>query len=912
MRRRVFLLWLTLALCFGLSIAAHAQDTVRVGYFDSGNGFFIQSSDGQPKSGYAYEYLQEIASRCGWEYDYAYGTWSDQLDQLRAGEIDLLFDVSYTPERAEEMLFSAQPVGTERFYIYTNTDLPTAIRREDLSTLSGAAIGVVTGTVQVEMLTQWLEEQGLDCQIVEFSGETDRLAAFDAGEIDAQVTMDTLVRDNWRPVAEIGQSDYYIAVSKDRPELLEQLNQAQAELLSEDRNYQDTLQKKYFSTTVTEKALADTESAWLADHGAITLGYLRDYFPYCGEENGALSGVLSLLVERLGAQYGISIQTLAYDSTEDLTAALEAAEIDVMFPVRGTLWVAEGQGFMLTEPLVVAQQVLLYSGDYDPAPRTLSEVRALSVTERYLQETFPSASILWADTREESFQVLLDDPTVSSLVDNYTYIYLQSRYSALERLHAAFLTDTSEVRLAVRRQDTALLTLLNKGIRLCSDDEINSALVTYSQGSGSYTLRDFLRDHAVAVVGTISGISLAIIAILCAFFLHESRQRRRLLLANQQAQQASRAKSQFLNNLSHDIRTPMNAVMGFTSLAQHHADQPDQVREYLDKISVSSSHLLGLLDDALDMSSLENGQLRLESGPWDLSQQLRDLETVFSRQFSEKRLEFSIQSDLRHPQVVCDGQRLRQVLSNLLSNGLKFTPPGGEVTLTAQEEPAEPGFGRFQFQVRDNGIGMSPDFQAHMFEPFSRERSATASGQSGTGLGLAITQRLVDAMGGQISIESAPGKGTTVTVRLTLALQSPAPDPQPAQAKTGQRVLLADDNALNLEIAAEILEAAGFTVETAENGEKAVEKVANSGPYDVVLMDIQMPVLDGYAAARAIRRLPDPARAAVPIIAMTADSRAETRQNAAASGMNGYLPKPIDIPQLLATLAALNNQGGEG
>ena len=388
-------------------------------------------------------------------------------------------------------------------------------------------------------------------------------------------------------------------------------------------------------------------------------------------------------------------------------------------------------------------------------------------------------------------------------------------------------------------------------------------------------------------------------------------QRRLLEEALDEAQRASRAKTAFLNNMSHDIRTPMNAIIGFTSLAATHLDDRELVRDYLNKITAASDHLLSLINDVLDMSRIESGNVVIEETPCSLPQVLRKLQTMIQVDLESKGLRFHMDdSALIHPYVFCDQLRLSQVLLNTLSNALKFTPAGGDISISAAERPGgADGVAIYEFRVRDTGIGMAPEFLAHIFEPFEREQTSTVSGIQGTGLGMSITKNLVELMNGQITVESQKGVGSVFTLTFPFRLsasfgEQEPPEPSQPQQLTGCRILLAEDNALNQEIAVTILEEAGCTVDVAADGAEAVEKVRRSAgtPYDLILMDIQMPVMNGIEAAKAIRGMDDPSLARLPIVAMTANAFEEDRQRILSAGMDDYLGKPVDIDKLFATL----------
>ena len=386
-----------------------------------------------------------------------------------------------------------------------------------------------------------------------------------------------------------------------------------------------------------------------------------------------------------------------------------------------------------------------------------------------------------------------------------------------------------------------------------------------------------------------------------------------LQLAVQRETKANLAKREFLFNMSHDIRTPMNAIIGFTALAQTHIDDRGQVEDYLKKISVSSQHLLSLINDVLDMSRIESGKVTLEAKPVHLPELVHELRDIIQAVVSKKDLSLTLDTvGVENEDIIADPLRLEQILINVLANAVKFTPDGGQISLwIVQKDTAPAGYADFEFHIKDNGIGMSEEFQKHIFEQFARERTSTVSKIQGTGLGMAITKSLVDMMGGRITVKSGQGKGSEFTISLRFpigeAKTGQTPPAAKASAFTGKKLLVVEDNELNLEIASTLLKEAGFAVDTAENGKIAVEKVeaASADRYDLILMDIQMPEMDGYEATRRIRALLDAKKAALPIVAMTANAFEDDRKNALHAGMNGHIAKPLDIQKLFQVLSEL-------
>ncbi len=454
-----------------------------------------------------------------------------------------------------------------------------------------------------------------------------------------------------------------------------------------------------------------------------------------------------------------------------------------------------------------------------------------------------------------------------------------------------------------------------------SAENLKRQLATKSEYMGSYRVIDDGETHYYQFKYLIAENNIGILAgfqNIDVLIASEREQQELLRTALAAAEEANVAKSAFLSNMSHDIRTPLNAIIGFNELAIHHLDDKAAVQRYLEKVALSSEHLLELVNDVLDMSRIESGRVHVEEAPINLQSMLETLRTITVGNASTAgvRLMYDT-SGIVHQNVMGDELKIKKILVNILNNAVKFTPAGGTVTFTAEEHRLRSSkFAHFVFRVRDTGVGMSREFQGHAFEPFAREHEAADGSVSGTGLGLSIVKSLVNIMDGSIRLESEPGVGTEFTVTLHLAYNKDAVAPVvTSEQKTaaashgmeGKRVLLVEDNELNREIAYEILKEAGFVVDTAADGVQAVEAVAQSDPgaYDVVLMDIQMPNMNGYEAARAIRNLPNSVRAHVPIIAVTANAFSSDRDKALSAGMDGHIAKPIDVPLLIDKMREL-------
>ena len=382
------------------------------------------------------------------------------------------------------------------------------------------------------------------------------------------------------------------------------------------------------------------------------------------------------------------------------------------------------------------------------------------------------------------------------------------------------------------------------------------------------------------------------------------------------AEEASRAKTFFLSNMTHDLRTPLNAIIGYTTLAKKE-ESPEKQLEYVNKIDTASRQLLAIVNDVLEMSRIESGKIELEQRRTDIEECVREAGEIIKTQLNEKNITFTQSSDVEDKWVLCDKNLLTRVLMNLLSNAGKFTGENGAVELGLKQLSKDGGSGDYEIRVKDDGIGMDQGFVEHMFSPFERERVSTVSKIQGTGLGMSITKNILDMMGGRIEVVTEKGKGTEFIINVSFPIEKP--EETKAESETairfdGLRALLVEDNAVNMEIANLLLTQAGFEIDMAENGRIAVDKVAASedGYYDIILMDIQMPVMDGCSAARAIRSLPDPALSGIPIVAVTANAFREDIAVAEAAGMNGHIAKPLNVEEMLSTLKSVIDRKKQG
>ena len=1035
---------------------------VRVGSFED---TFNYVNEKGARKGYGYELLETLSGYAGWQFEYVTCDWSDCFEKLKNGEIDIIGGISYTEDRTQEMLFSDEPMGVEKYYLYA--DLSRAdISASDFKTLNGKKIGVLMGTEPEVMLAEWEEKYGLKTEHVNISNNEDVKQKLANHEIDCFVSLEESfwAERGISTITRVGESGIYYAINKNRPDIKEELDDAMRALDEAVPFYTADLYKRYFSMDYTP-ILTGEEKAWLRKHGAIRMGFLASdsgvstFDPATGEFTGVITDYIQFAADCLGNQE-LEFQLVGYDSKEAELDALKSGEIDMIFHFDQSPNLAEEYHFACTNTTWTSNLMAVTNKQHfneNNVNRIAVPQNKLSL-KKYLAFYYPQWEIVDCDTQEDAAR-LVKDGQADCFV---TGISSENKYSKKYSFYSVPLVNPVRSCFAVNSGNRSLLSILNKTIKAMPVNMLAGALAMYKSSARKVTLSDFIKDNFFKVM-LISSIAVAVVLLTILMLLQKARKAEaaarkaasdtqelnaKLQVAVEKAESANRAKSTFLSNMSHDIRTPMNAIIGFTTLALSNIDDTDRVKDYLGKTLASSNHLLSLINDVLDMSRIESGKIHLEEVEVNLSDVLHDLKTIVSGQIYAKQLELYMDAmDVTDEDVYCDKTRLNQILLNLLSNAIKFTPAGGTVSVRVRQLAGKVrGCGQYEFRIKDNGIGMSQEFAQKIFEPFERERTSTVSRIQGTGLGMAITKNIVDMMGGTIEVQTAQGKGTEFTVCVPMRAQTEQrpvekiteleglkalvvdddfntcdsvtkmlvkvgmraewtlsgkeavlrarqsiemsdvyhayiidwrlPDmngievtrqirslhddtpiiiltaydwsdieveakaagvtafcakpmfmsdlretlmsalgQKPADAVQrllpeknadfkGKHILLVEDNELNREIAQEILREYGFLVDSAENGAVAVEKVSTAAPgsYDLVLMDVQMPIMDGYTATRQIRALDDPARAKLPILAMTANAFDEDRRNALESGMNGFLSKPIVIDDLVQEL----------
>ena len=925
------MLCLLLLLSAVLPVKAAAETApvkvVRVGSFED---TFNYCNEKGARKGYGYELLETLSGYTGWQFEYVTCDWSDCFEKLENGEIDIMGGISYTEDRAEEMLFSDEPMGEEKYYLYA--DLSRAdISASDFKTLDGKKIGVVMGTEPEVMLTEWEEKHGIKTEHVNISNNEDVKQKLANHEIDCFVSLE---ESYWAElgistITRVGKSSIYYVLNKDRPDLKEELDNAMHALDEEAPFYTADLCKKYFSLDY-KPILTGEEKAWLKEHGAIRMGFLTSdsgvstYDPATGEITGTITDYIQFAADCLGNQE-LEFQLVGYDDKEAELNALKSGEIDMIFHFDQSPNLAEEYRLARTNTtwtanmMVVTNQQLFIENQVN---RVAVPQNKISLT-RYIAFYYPQWEIVDCDTQEDAVKLVKDGQADCFIIG----VGSEAKYSKNYGFYSVPLPNPANSCFAVKSGNRSLLSILNKTIKAMPANMLTSSLAMHKSSARKVTLSEFIKDNFFRVL-LVSSIVVAVVLLTILKLLRKARKAEaaakkaandtqelnaKLQVAVEKAESANRAKSTFLFNMSHDIRTPMNAIIGYADLASRHLDDPAKLEKYMENIQVCGQNLLMLLNNVLDLARIENDKTEIEYSVSDVEKDFRNCIAMFRNQADSKGQMLTVTAHLlQYPYIYVDIPHLTEVCTNLVSNAVKYTGAGGTICCDITQKPGEKeSWCNMVITVADNGIGMSQEFQKHIFEPFERERTSTVSKVEGSGIGMGIVKKLVGLMGGTVAVESKIGVGSTFTVTIPCRIASEdesqakrETNPSDQKCLCGTRILLTEDNDLNAEIATELLQEEGCTVDRAKDGVECVdmlEKAAN-GTYQLILMDIQMPVMNGYDAARKIRRLDDPQKANIPIIAMTANAFTEDRQAALDAGMNDHIAKPINMNILVPTL----------
>ena len=904
--------------------------TIRVGSFEDTFNYVDKNG---VRRGYGYELMQALSGYTGWKFEYVKCDWSNCFDKLENGEIDIMGDISYTDERAQKMLFSDEPMGEEKYILYadlSHTDIGTS----DFKAMDGKRVGVLMGTEPEIMLTEWEKKNGIHTKHVNVNSDDDVEKKLANHEIDCFVSLEESIwsEQGISSVTTIGKSGIYFAINKERSDIKTKMVYAMRQLEQDSPFFKSDLYKKYFTLDY-KQSLTGKEKSWVEEHGGIKIGFLNNDQAIFSmdQETGKLTGMLAEYIsyakDCLGNQT-LEFNIRGYDDYNEMLQALQDHEIDMIFYAGRNPDLAEKKGYTLTNTAWTYSLMAVTDEKYfnEDKSYTVAVPKEQEALKQHIVFSYPQWKLVDYDSLADAADMIMNEKADCFLMGTSQAL----EYDNNRDFKSVPLTKTMEACFAVRDGEGTLLSILNKTLKDMSSDMLTSALAIYDSTADKVTFYDFVKDNMFAFFVTAGFFVLTIIGIILVL-LWKARKAEavaklaasdtqklndKLEIALKKAEDASLAKTRFLNNMSHDIRTPMNVILGHAQLMENELKGKGMPKmlEHLEKLQQSGNLLLAIINNVLDMAKIESGRMELDENYCRIEAVWKSLFAVFDEKARKKNIALHYTMNVEHEHVLTDVTKVKEILVNILSNSIKYTPVGGSVMVDVDELFCdESGYMIERIRVSDTGIGMSQDYLKKIFEAFTREQNTTKSKIAGTGLGMSIVKKYVDLLGGTINVESELGKGSTFTVTLKHRIADESyyvkkymEEPGTgSEILEGRNILLAEDNDLNAEIAEAILESAGLKIERVEDGIQCVNRIEKmpADTYDMILMDIQMPKMDGYKATQAIRNLSDKDKASIPIIAMTANAFEEDKRDAIAAGMNGHIAKPIQVDKLLSILS---------
>ena len=911
------------------SAKENSDHVIRVGSFEE--TYNVVNEKGE-RRGYGYEYLQDIAGYAGWTYEYVTSDWEDCFTQLENGEIDILGGISYTEERAEKMLFSDMPMGEEKYYIYTdasNMDLTAG----NLDSFEGKKIGVLKDHIPEDVLNEWESKFGLHTQHINISTTTEVMDKLSNHEIDCFVSVE---ESRWgesgiSPITSIGEAEIYFAINPKRPDVKDALDSAMRRIKDDNPFYTDDLYRRYLSAQ-SSSFLSKEEREWIGQHGAIQIGYLNQdggissVEPSTGKLTGVITDYVDLAKNCLQGQT-LEFELKGYDTGSELLQALQDGKIDLIFHANQNPYFAETNGFSLSDTLLTLNMAAITAkNSFDENNENIAAVEKDNFAlKAYLSYNYPQWKIIEYETLNEAVKAM-QKGEADCIVSNSGTV---SDYLKNNKLHSVFLTKEADVPFAVQQGEPVLLSILNKTLTSMPTTQFSGAVVSYNASARKVTVKDFIQDNLL-IVSLIIGISFFVVLCIILGSLKKSKRAEekskksaeQALKLNQEleekqqelhnalveAQSANKAKTSFLNNMSHDIRTPINGIIGMLTILEKSGNDGERAKDCLNKIKESSKLLLSLVNDVLDMAKLESDTVVFSDESINLDQVCQEITESLFFQAEEGLHVIGEHDDYSGVYVWSNAVHLKKILMNLFTNSMKYNKVNGSIYMSMRTIERSEDHMTCEFKIKDNGIGMSEEFiKNELFTPFVQADNSARSKYSGTGLGMPIVKQIVEKMGGTITVESKLGEGSCFTVVLPFEIDTNA---RPEEKEdfdadiSDIRILLVEDNELNAEIAEFMLTENGAKVETVNNGVEAVQhfEASEPGTYDVILMDVMMPVMDGLTATRTIRALERQDAKTIPIIAMTANAFREDAERCMEAGMNAHLAKPLEIEKIRQTI----------
>lgn len=889
-------------------ITAEEDSTVLRVAFPEAVGINEVYEDGT-YGGCVYEWLEEIAKYTGWKYKFVTGDPNELMSDMADGNYDLMGGVYFLEGLDETYNFPKYIMGSNYSLLIYRQDDP-AIKSYDHTTLNGKRIGVWKNAVKkIERMKKFLDLNNIDYEIVYYDDSYSYENCLESQDVDIMLGSDVHIKDHYNVAAQFEADPYYIVTSKDKPELCEQLSEAMESIYAANPNFASELYSRYFpSRYINSISFTEEEHAFIQKCGSLKVAVIKDRYPLYYEQDGEIKGIVPDCLDLVSQRTGITFEYVYTDTYQGQIDLVKQGKADIIGAYRNKDISAAENGLTRTVSFALLDSVILRNKQSFDSSQGL----IMAIPEgRDLKPGSSSDIIRYYETYHDCMRA------VNKGEADYTRMpaaFIEDFYPKDYYANISLVADTNlqeELTFAMTVPvNVPLYSVLSKALNNFSDEEIAHILMNNSLNlrESTVTFRAFLYTNPILVIGISAGIILLICIIV--ILLNFNRTRARVMqLKLEKAEEMGRAKSEFLSRMSHEIRTPMNAIIGLTNLTRMTGEVTPAVDDTLSKIDSSAQFLLSLLNDILDMSKIDNQKMKIEASPFDLKQLVLQTESMFSVQAENQNITLEVICNVHHPFFIGDKMRIQQVLTNLLSNACKFTDKGGVVRLEVEEQEPTEDCTALKFSVRDTGIGIEQEDMEQIFRAFEQAKNSNLR-SPGTGLGLAISSSLVKLMGGELKVESRPGFGSDFYFTILLPACGEVPSKNETEHNQmnlnleGIRILLAEDNDINAEIATELLKSRNVVVDRAANGRQAVEMFKNNpeGTFNAVLMDINMPVMDGLTAAREIRAINRADAVTVPILAMTANTFQEDRDNAYQAGMTGFLPKPFNIQQLFRIL----------
>lgn len=911
-----------MAVSFPCAADEEAEDKVLRVAFPITEGYTMLTADGE-RYGLVVDVLNEVAKYTGWKYEYIDVENEEILRRFKAGEYDLMGGQYYMDGLEEDYGYPEYNCGYTKLILLARKD-DDRIKGFDLNSLNGKTIGVFERAAEnIRRLKIYLELNNIDCTIKYYNHDQLKEHGglnyyLENGEVDLLLGNSADSGDKFYVAATFDSQPHYIVTQPDNQEILDGLNMALEKIYEADPNFAKKLYETNFPAAANMNAVLNAkEKEYIEQRGTVTVAVPSDWHPlFCLDNGDGHNGYVPDILQKISEYSGLEFSYIYCDSYAQTLGKMQNGEADLLAFYLGSEEDAVEQDLALTTPYVELNSILVRNKESSYPAQGL--VGAVLEGEDMPDNITVDKEIYYSDIAEALSDVNRGKVDFFYGVSAHLESIIQKN-NFTNLMQVNLINDHRETSFAMKSPvQPELFSIINKAINNISSED--SAAIgsrnMVSIGESHMTLTSIVYANpslAVGVVATGLILLLIVVILIGKSRLHAAAMQSEL----EKAEAGNRAKSEFLSRMSHEIRTPMNAIVGLTDLTAMMEGVPEKVAENLEKIKTSSKYLLGLINDILDMSRIENGKMTLAAEDFSLHDMLSDVENMLQQDAANRSLKFSLEESIGHDVIVGDELRLRQVILNLLSNAFKFTRAGGSVLLRVSEESSTETVASYNILVRDTGIGIAQEEQRRIFESFEQLGSNYSKSQ-GTGLGLAISRNIVHLMGGELFLKSEPGKGSefyfTVTLPRGRMEKKPVSEAAPReQGFDGAEILLAEDNDLNAEIAMELLRMQGAVVTRAENGREALElfKQSAQGKIKAILMDIQMPEMNGLEATAAIRGLSRPDAATVPIIAMTANAFQEDKESAMAAGMNGFVPKPIDVAalyeELYHNMAAVND-----